>query len=173
MKPSSAGRYPVSSFGPELLALLQAGARAPKAIEGTYADMSNLRVRCSLLRSAMKRELHPLSALVSRCSFTLLFGLKAHDYAVINRLSAPQRLKETDVKTYSNYTKRPKDKNVPSILLVAPFDLKFRDTLARAGVKVDIDGETPTSPPPTVPETSEPPRPRTSTDDFLDEMWKE
>jgi len=101
-----ASRYPVSSFGPELLAILLKGAR--ERVEIPCPDqryMKYLQMRLQMLRGAMARESHPQYGLVTRARTT-----RQWDHTV--------------------------DKDTDCVLIVQPNDAQFSDALRAAGITV-------------------------------------
>lgn len=103
-------RYPVSSFGPELLAILLKGAR--ERVEIPCPDqryMKYLQMRLQMLRGAMAREAHPQYGLVTRARTT-----RQWDASI--------------------------SKDANCVLVVQPNDAQFSGVLAAAGIKVsDVD----------------------------------
>ena len=66
-----ASRYPVTSFGPELMAILLKGAREKVSIPcPDQRFMKHLQMRLQMLRGAMAREKHPQYNLVTRARTT-------------------------------------------------------------------------------------------------------
>ena len=64
---TKASRYPVSSFGPELLAILLKGATQRVTVPcPDQRTMQHLQMRLQMLRGAMGREGHPNYQLVTR-----------------------------------------------------------------------------------------------------------
>lgn len=117
-----ASRYPVSSFGPELLEVLIAGAQ--REVKIPFPDqrtMKHFQMRIHMLRGAMSREGHSQYLLATRARTSRTWN-------------------------------REKGKDVDCVLIVQPNDSQFTDILAKAGIKPsqnthDILTETP--PPPT------------------------
>lgn len=108
--PRNRSRYPVTSFGPELLALLLQGVNKRVEVEcKTFAEMTHLQMRLHMLRSAMRREKHPHSELVQR--------------ARTSRMWDGGRNTRTPM---SNFR-----------LIVEPNDARFRDMITAAGVTID------------------------------------
>jgi len=100
-------RYPVSSFGPELMAVLLKGAR--ERVELPCDDqrhMKFLQMRLQMLRGAMAREGHPDYTLVTRARTTRTWD-------------------------------RELGKDVNCVLVVQPNDIQFTDTIRKAGIEVD------------------------------------
>lgn len=127
-------RFPVASFGPELLALLIAGAE--KRVEvpiKTFQLLTRFQQRIHMLRSAMGREKHPNYELVQR--------------------ARTSRMWDTEESTGRKYNFR---------LIVEPNDSQFAAAISEAGVTVnrtEMQGvleETPQPPrdPSTEPSTS-------------------
>ena len=122
-------RYPVSSFGPELMAILLKGSR--ERVEIPCPDqrtMRHLQMRLQMLRGAMGREKHPQYTLVTRARTS-----RTWDAAV--------------------------GVNERCVLVVQPNDSQFAPALKSAGIAVtdnerDILDNVPESPtgPPTVPD---------------------
>lgn len=111
-------RYPVSSFGPELLQVLIEGAQRP--VEIPFPDqrtMKHFQMRIHMLRGAMQREAHPQFALATRARTSRSWN-------------------------------REKGKDAECVLTVRPNDSQFTDILDRAGIKTsphtrDLLTETP------------------------------
>jgi len=100
-------RYPVSSFGPELMAVLLKGAR--ERVELPCEDqrhMKYLQMRLQMLRGAMARESHP-------------------DYTLVTRART------------SRTWNREAGQDVNCVLVVQPNDIQFADTFRAAGIAVD------------------------------------
>lgn len=97
-------RYPVSSFGPELLAILLKGARERVEIPcENQRTMMHLQMRLNMLRGAMGREKHAQYPLVTRARTS-----RTWDAA------------------------RGKDANC--VLVVQPNDVQFAPAIKRAGI---------------------------------------
>ena len=107
-------RYPVSSFGPELMALLIKGSREEVKVPcESRQQMRALQQRIHMLRGAMAREKHNLYSVVTRA-----------------RTSQNWQIDEATGKPCS------------FALFVRPQDSQFADILNKAGVKpTDADGE--------------------------------
>jgi hypothetical protein len=68
-------RYPVSSFGPELMTILLKGARGRVEIPcPDQRTMKYLQMRLQMLRGAMARERHPNYTLVTRARTSRLWN---------------------------------------------------------------------------------------------------
>jgi len=101
--------YPVTSFGPELMALLIKGSQESVLVPCTDAkELQYLQMRIHMLRGAMSRERHPQLEVVQR--------------------ARTSRQWKTDPDTRRQYD---------FTLLVEPNDLRFRASIAAAGVIVD------------------------------------
>lgn len=101
-------RYPVSSFGPELMAILLKGAR--ERVEIPCEDqrtMQYLQMRLQMLRGAMGRERHAQYTLVTRARTTRTWDSK-------------------------------KGKDANCILVVQPNDAQFASALKAAGITVTV-----------------------------------
>lgn len=118
-----ASRYPVSSFGPELLEVLIAGAQ--RRVEIPFPDqrtMKHFQMRIHMLRGAMSRENHAQYSLATRARTSRSWN-------------------------------REKGKDVECVLTIQPNDSQFGDILTRAGITPsqntrDILTETPAPPTP-------------------------
>ncbi len=97
-------RYPVSSFGPELMeTLLQGAVKEVRIPCPDQKTMQYLQMRIQMLRGAMAREGHPKYELSTRAR-------TARDW---NREKGP---------------------DVDCVLIVRPHDSQFSDILSRAGI---------------------------------------
>jgi hypothetical protein len=99
-------RYPVSSFGPELMAILVKGSR--ERVEIPCEDqrtMQYLQMRLQMLRGAMGRERHPQYSLVTR--------------------ARTSRTWDSNV-----------GKDANCVLVVQPNDAQFSAAIKRAGITV-------------------------------------
>jgi hypothetical protein len=131
-----ASRYPLASFGPELMEVLLKGAR--ERVEIPFPDhrtMAFFQMRIQMLRGAMARESHPQYSLAARARTA-----RTWDFAS-------------------------KDKNKNCVLVIQPNDFQFRDILAGIGITPSshtqdlLSDETrppPTPPDPTVEPSTEP-----------------
>lgn len=104
------GRYPVSSFGPELMELLIQGSQRRVEIPcENMKQMKHLQMRIHTLRGAMARERHPQYALATRARTSCTWD---HE-------KFPGRF----------------PKNATNcVLVIAPNDSQFSDILAKAGI---------------------------------------
>lgn len=108
-------RYPVSSFGPELMAALVKGSREPITIPCPDAKtLMFLQQRIHMLRGAMGREKHPQYQLVQRARTSRLW-----DEPEGKRVTKPSR-------SATNFR-----------LVIRPNDNQFADLIKQAGVVVD------------------------------------
>ena len=106
-----ASRYPVTSFGPELMAILLKGAREKVSIPcPDQRFMKHLQMRLQMLRGAMAREKHPQYNLVTRARTTRKWNTAL-------------------------------GKDVDCVLVVQPNDAQFTDALRAAGVTVTPNDE--------------------------------
>lgn len=117
-----APRYPVSSFGPELMAVLLKGAneviclKFPNLNKATYFQH-----RIHTLRSSMRKEGHPLAELVSRAKFKRVWGAKLYEHYKDEK--------------YKEFLEDHKGARCCHII-VQPNDIEFGDILTEAGVEV-------------------------------------
>lgn len=114
------GRYPVSSFGPELMALLIKASRERVEVPcDSMNQMKALQMRIHSLRGAMGREKHPQYAIVTR----------VHTSCTWDFDKFPSTLKK----------QFPKDATGCKLVLY-PKDSQFTSILEKAGITVsDID----------------------------------
>lgn len=99
-----ASRYPVASFGPELMEILLRGAREKVDIPcPNQRFMKHLQARIHMLRGAMAREKH-------------------HDYGLV-----------THARTSRSWNKE-KGVDVDCVLTIRPNDSQFTEVLAAAGI---------------------------------------
>lgn len=111
------GRYPVSSFGPELMTLLIKASRERVEIScESMRQMKNLQMRIHMLRGAMNKEGHPQYALVTR----------VHTSCTWDNVKHPS----TKSKQF------PKDATDCKLVLY-PKDSQFAAILEAAGIKLD------------------------------------
>lgn len=122
-KPTKKKRYPVSSFGPELMAVLLKGATESFTLKFPNNNKATFfQHRIHTLRAAMRNEGHELAEAVSRTRFKRVWG---------PRLAA--HLGSEAGKPFENDHKGEKG----SYILVQPADSEFKDVLDEAGVKVE------------------------------------
>jgi len=97
-------RYPVSSFGPELLEILVRGAKDRVSIPcPNHKTMQALQMRIQMLRGAMGREKHPQYELTTRARTSRTWNREA-------------------------------GKDVDCVLVIQPNDFQFSDILKSAGI---------------------------------------
>lgn len=158
-------RFPIESFGPELMTLLLKGGREQVILRGTYRKLSNFRTRIGLLRTQMILQKHKMYPVASRAGFLLLWGKRAGEFLASRNEPVPAGfLSDPSFKTKKNYNRYPIDRDVPALLVVQPRDLQFRSLLEDAGITSAEIGSTPTL---TGAGTAPVNRPR-DFDDFLD-----
>ena len=100
-------RFPVSSFGPELMAILLKGAR--ERVEIPCEDQRTMRflqMRLNMLRGAMGREKHPQYGLVTRA------------------------------RTSRKWDEVKGGKDINCVLIVQPNDAQFSASIKKAGIDV-------------------------------------
>lgn len=109
------GRYPVSSFGPELMELLIRGSKEEVRVPcESMKQMKFLQMRIQMLRGAMAREKHAQYPLATRARTTVTWNTEKH----------PSR----------------KGKQFPMdaedcVLIIRPNDSQFAEILEKAGIK--------------------------------------
>lgn len=137
-------KYPIASFGPELMALLIKGSQEKVVLtfEGEHGrrKAKHLQLRIQTLRARMREERHPDYRITMRAKVSVMWGERAV------KENAPVDWKEDEM-GYRG-----------ALLVVRPHDSEFSDAIAKAGVNV---------PPPTF---TPPSSKRTNTGDFLDEI---
>lgn len=108
-------RYPVDSFGPELMAALVKGSREIITIPcPDAATLLFLQQRIHMLRGAMGREKHP-------------------NYTLVQRARTSRMWDEPDGKRVAKPTKAATNFR----LIIQPNDHQFADLIKQAGVDVD------------------------------------
>lgn len=111
------GRYPVSSFGPELMALLIKASRERVEVPcESMTQMKNLQMRIQMLRGAMNRERHPQYVIATRVHTSCQWDFDKH----------PSTKKTQFPRNAENCR-----------LVLYPRDSQFADILAKAGVTTD------------------------------------
>lgn len=111
------GRYPVSSFGPELMALLIRASRERVEVPcNSMAQMKNLQMRLHMLRGAMNKERHAQYPIVTRVHTSCTWDSEKHP--------------STKSKQF------PKDATNCKLVLY-PKDSQFADILEAAGIKAE------------------------------------
>lgn len=113
-----ARKHPVSSFGPELMATLLAGATSTRSIEMPWHRAARFRQRLYMLRQAMGNEQHPQYEDVRR---------------VFIRIVWPD---DTKIKLNSKKVRTPIDPNTPCKVLVGPQDSEYAASLKSAGIEL-------------------------------------
>jgi hypothetical protein len=142
-RPKNQSRYPVSSFGPELMALLIKGTKEEVRVPcETRKQMRALQARIHQLRGAMGRERHPQYAVVTRARTSQSWKIGAndqpHDWALIVRPQDSQfasilkkagvEVEPGDAELLTEPTKGPASTPSVEIPVVAPPDVygKFK-----------------------------------------------
>lgn len=145
-------RYPVASFGPELLAALVTGARRPITIPlKTHREVAWLQQRIHMLRGAMGREKHPQYSLVQR--------------------ARTSRMWDEPEGTPRSKTGTPSPHATNFRLIIQPNDIQFADAFKAAGIEVneeamrDVLEERPDTTPPDPSTQAEQPSPHNPTED--------
>lgn len=133
----SKSRYPLESFGPEIMAALLRGATQTVRIPTTYRLGVQFRRRVHQLRGRMKEEGHPEYALAARTKVQLLFGPEAGLEPVPTRRGPGTR-----------HILHPEDPSVPAVLVLSPHDSEFTSLLSKAGISADLSEEKPLVPEP-------------------------
>lgn len=111
------GRYPVSSFGPELMALLIKASRERVEVKcDSMNQMKNLQMRIHMLRGAMNKERHPQYALATRVHTSCTWDNEAHPSTKSKQFPRDA----TDCK-----------------LILYPKDSQFASILEAAGIRVE------------------------------------
>lgn len=132
-----ASRYPLASFGPELMEILLKGARERVEIPcPDHRTMAFLQMRIQMMRGAMARENHPQYSIAARA------------------------------RTARTWDFESKDKNKKCVLVIQPNDYQFRDILAGAGIvpqphTEDLLIDAPPPPTPADPTVEPSPEPQT------------
>lgn len=144
-------KFPIESFGPELMAALLRGGRERVVIpfEGPNGKKlaHNFQRRIHQLRNRMRDLEHPDYILASRAKVSIFWGEKA-------QLADPR---------YESW-KDDHNGHRGAIILIAPRDSEFKETLASVGIN-------PTQPPVAVPTSSAYEHPkRDELDDLLNEL---
>lgn len=123
-------KFPIESFGPQLMAALVGGGRSRLIIpfEGPLGKKlaHNFQRRIHMLRSRMRELNHPDYIVAARAKATILWGEKAAD--------ADPKFEDWRIDF---------DGRRGAIIVIAPRDSEFEEVLAKAGVGV---GTTPTAP---------------------------
>lgn len=121
-------RYPISSFGPELMSALIKGGRKKLALKFENVDdeqytgrrrAKKFQLRIYTLRGRMREENHPDFPIASRAIVSVIWGSKAIAHG------APESWRED----YNG--KR------GALVVIRPQDSEFGDVLTAAGVTVD------------------------------------
>lgn len=114
-KPPRIRRYPVSSFGPEIMAALVKGSKERIVLQfPNQAAAITFQHRIHTLRSSMRKEDHPACELVSRARASRVYGKKL----------GPEYADDPDGKRACH-------------LVIQPNDLQFADVVKAAGVEID------------------------------------
>ncbi len=111
--------FPVSSFGPELMALLLKGAREPVELTMSWRRANYLRKRLNHLRSQMRKENHPAYELAARAKV---------------RIIVPPG---TDIRRTNSGNSIPRDSESPTIVRVSPHHEEWTDLIKAAGVDIN------------------------------------
>ena len=110
------GRYPVSSFGPELMELLiQGSTREVRVPCESMKQMKFLQMRIQTLRGAMAKEKHPQYAIATRARVSCTWDFE-HFPSTKNQRFPPHAK--------------------GCVLIIRPQDSQFTSILAAAGIEV-------------------------------------
>ena len=124
-------RYPIESFGPELLQLLIKGGSEVVWIGPLpWYRCFALQARLNTLRSKMRKSQHPAYPVAARAKVSILWGKRAG-------LGDEPELKTSRIA-------KPLDREWPCKIRVQPQDFDFRADIEAAGVKI---GGEPAKPP--------------------------
>jgi hypothetical protein len=143
-------KFPIESFGPELMTALLKGGRERLAIPFAGPDGAGKRKahmfqrRIHTLRQRMRQENHPDYMLATRARVSLFWGERAVDEG------GPPEWREDP------------DGHLGALIVIRPHDSEFSDILSQAGIKA---GEVSSSEAPTVIPASV-----ASIDDLLDDL---
>lgn len=118
-------KYPIESFGPELMAALLKGGREPVLIpfEGPLGKKTahNFQRRIHTLRRRMREENHPQYMVATRARVSLFWGEKAA---------------ELDPKRFESL-REDYDGKRGAVIVIRPHDTEFASILNKAGIEVD------------------------------------
>lgn len=121
--PSKKRRYPVASFGPEIMAALVKGSTERVVLKfPTNAAATQFQHRVHTLRSMMREENHPNTALVARARCSRVWGAKLADL----------HPNDSEMKQYENDHRGQRCCH----LVIQPNDIQFAAILKEAGVEV-------------------------------------
>lgn len=125
-KPPRVRRYPVASFGPELMAVLLKGATEPITLKFPNNKQATFfQHRIHTLRASMRIEGHAMAEAVSRTRFRRIWGERLYEHL---KGSNPEL-----AETFKNDHKGEK----AAYILVQPTDAEFKTILEEAGVKIE------------------------------------
>lgn len=120
--PKKRSKYPVSSFGPELMTLLLKGSRETVVLTFDQPDdagrkrAKTLQLRIQTLRQRMREEEHEDYPLTTRAKVSVMWGRRAVEFG------GPDAWMEDDIGKRG------------ALLVIRPHDAEFGDELAKAGV---------------------------------------
>lgn len=125
-------KFPVVSFGPELLAAVIRGSREKIDIRlPSYKKAVRLQQRIAMLRKAMREEHHPLAEVATRARCSVIWG-------------AEGGFKPEETSANQKGAKFPVDRDCPALLRIWPQDSEFRKAFNAAGISdSDIEADDP------------------------------
>lgn len=149
-------KYPLESFGPELMAALLKGGLERIVIpffgpEGKK-KAHNFQRRIHTMRRRMADVQHPNYMVATRARVSLFWGESAY---------------KIDPKQFLDF-KEDYNGHRGAVIVIQPHDMEFRDVLTKAGVEVTGDMAAPIDLP-TLPSPAEPGT-KTTLEDLLDEL---
>lgn len=149
-------KYPLESFGPELMAALLKGGREKVILPFLGPDgkrrAHNFQRRIHTMRRRMADAHHPNYMVATRARVSIFWGESAY------KIDQRQFLE----------LKEDHNGNRGAVIVIQPHDIEFRDVLTKAGVEVTGDMAAPIDLP-TMPAAAEPGT-KTTLEDLLDEL---
>lgn len=115
--------FPVSSFGPELMALLLKGAHEPVELRLSWRRANYLRKRLNHLRSQMRKENHQAYELAARAKVRVIVPPGTETRRTISGNSIP------------------KDHEAMTIVRVSPQDEEWTELIRAAGVDINSSAD--------------------------------
>lgn len=120
---TAARKYPIESFGPEIMGALQKGAREEFSIAlPSYRDAVRFQQRIHMLRKAMREANHPLYPVAARVHISLSWG-KLGGFPI-----------EVETTTIGKGNRVPVDRGTPTRVTLKPRDSEFQAALLQGGV---------------------------------------
>lgn len=116
----TATKYPIESFGPEIMAALTKGSQEEYSITlPSYRDAVRFQQRIHMLRKRMREEQHPLYTVAARVHISLAWGIDAGFPEVATTVIGKGNRVPVDRSAKTKVTLKPRDSEFTAALLEA------------------------------------------------------